>query len=124
MDEKGIKKIFDIKDDRTLRQNRAVHVAFGLLAESLSDAGLDQRKVLKPSVEIPWTPQAVKEQLYRPIMKAMFNFKSTTELDTKQISDVWEVLTRELSKNCGEAAAIPFPSQEQTDEYLKSFKKL
>ena len=56
-------------------------------------------------------------------MKAMFNFDSTTELDTKQISDVWDVLTRELSKSCGEAAAIPFPSEEQTEAYLKSFKK-
>jgi hypothetical protein len=123
MNEQEIKEMLGVKPERTLKQNKAIHLAYRLLADSLNGAGLDQRKVLKPSIQIPWTDRAVKEMLYRPIMQAMFQVKSTTELDTKQISEVWEVLTRELSKTCGEAAYIPFPDETQLENYLKSFKQ-
>lgn len=120
MDEKEIREMFGIKPERTLKQNKALHMAFTLLADELNGAGLDMKKVLK--VDIPWTPKTVKEFLYRPIMKAMLHKESTTELDTKEISDVWEVLTRELAEKKG-IAAIPFPSEETTINYLNSLKQ-
>lgn len=119
MNEEEIREMFGVKPERTKLQNRAMHLAFTLLADELNNAGLDMKKVLK--VDIPWTPKTVKEFLYRPVMRAMLNKESTTELDTKEISDVWEVLTRELAEKKG-VNAIPFPSQEQTKQYLKSFK--
>ena len=63
---------------RTARQNRALHVFLRLLSEALNDAGLDQRKVLKPNFPIPWTTHSTKENLFKPIMKAMFEIVSTT----------------------------------------------
>lgn len=117
--EAEVKKIFGIKPDRTKKQNRAMHLAFTLLAESLNGAGLPMNKVLK--VDIDWTPESVKEYLFRPIMKAMACKDSTTELDTKQISDVWEVLMRNLCEKKG-IEYIPFPSEEDLG-FKKIFNK-
>ena len=74
--------------------------------------GLDQRRVLKPSVSIPWTPIAVKESLFKPIMTAMTQKKSTTELEkTGEIDEVWDTLLRHLGEKFG-VEYIPLPSQE------------
>ena len=69
-----------------------------MLADTLNAAGLDQRKVLKPSVSIPWTQEAAKEQLWRPIQEAMFEKTSTTELSMGEVGRVEEVLVRHLEE--------------------------
>lgn len=94
---------------RTPEQNRALHLFFKILAGHLNAAGLDQRVVLKPGVSIPWTEEAVKEQLWRPIQKAMFNKQSTTELSKlEEIDAIHEVLMRELGQKFG-LEYIDFP---------------
>ena len=92
---------------RTARQNRALHVYLRLLGEALNDAGLDQRKILKPSFPIPWTTPSTKENLFKPIMKAMFDIESTTKLERVQVSQVYDVLNRSFSEKYG--ISIPFP---------------
>ena len=108
---------------RTLKQNNGLHKFCELLAKSLNDAGLDQRKVLKPSISIPWTTIAVKESLWKPIQEAMFNKKSTTELEKNsgEISDVHAVLMRELGKTFG-VEFIPFPSEHEIDQHHTAMK--
>ena len=69
---------------RTDQQNRALHLYFTQLAKILNEAGLDMRKVLKPSINIPWTAKSIKENLWRPIMKIQLGKDSTTELTTKE----------------------------------------
>lgn len=92
---------------RSSRQNNAIHLYCRLAAEDLSSAGLDQRKVLKPSFEIPWTQEAFKQNMFKPVMKAMFNIDSTTKLEKGQVGDVYEVINRELSKQFGVSTAFP-----------------
>ena len=92
---------------RTARQNRALHVYLRLLGEALNDAGLDQRKVLKRNFPIPWTTHSTKENLFKPIMQAMFEIESTTKLERVQVSQVYDVLNRSLSEKYG--ISIPFP---------------
>jgi len=94
---------------RTTAQNAALHVFLKLLAESLNDAGLDQRTVLKPSVSIPWTPESAKEQLWRPIQKALYGSTSTTQLEKlEQVDHTHEVLMRHLAEKFG-VEFIEFP---------------
>jgi hypothetical protein len=95
---------------RTLTQNKAIHKYFELLSEGLNDAGLDMKKVLKPSVDIDWTPDMIKTHLWKPIQDVMFEKKSTTELTTKQVSQVYETLNRHLAQKFG--IAVGFPSNE------------
>jgi hypothetical protein len=99
---------------RTLKQNNALHLWFEFLAAALNDAGLDMRAVLKPGVDIPWTSESVKEQLWRPIQVAMLQKKSTTERERPEVSQVEEVLVRHLVKKFGQFFNPPdFPSIEQ-----------
>jgi len=93
----------------TRQQQKALHVGLKLLSEALNDAGLDQRKVLKPSVSIPWTMQSAKDSLFRPIMTAITLKKSTTELDkVQEIEMIWDTLMRHLGEK-HEIDYIPFP---------------
>ena len=106
---------------RTNQQNKSLHLFLELLSKELNEAGLDMRKVLKPNVDIPWTKENTKEYLWRPIQEALKLKKSTTELTTEEVSQVWEVLNRHLSEKFG--VTVPFPSEEQTKDYLNSLEQ-
>lgn len=97
--------------NRTSQQNRALHKYCAMLSEALNDAGLDARTTLKPEVEIPWTPDMVKELMFKPIMKAMLHKESTTELDTKEVNEVYEVLNRHTAQKLG--VSVEFPREER-----------
>lgn len=99
---------------RTIDQNSALHLYFAHLAEELNDAGLDIRKVLKPEIDIPWTPLLIKEHLWRNLQKVILKKDSTTELTTKDIDKVYEVLNRFLSEKHG--LHVPFPSIETLND--------
>ncbi len=93
---------------RTTQQNKALHKYFELVAEALNNAGLDMRKTLKPSVEIPWTGDTIKNYLWRPIQTEYLGKKSTTELTTKDIDKIYDILNRHLGEKFG--ITEPFPS--------------
>jgi hypothetical protein len=99
------------KPARTRQQNKALHLYYTFLANALNDAGLDMRKTLKPEIEIPWTPETVKEFLWRPIQRAQLQKESTTELTTKELDEVLETLSRHLGEKFG--LSVPFPSIEE-----------
>jgi len=101
-----------MKDNtRTIRQNAALHKYFTMLADELNFAGLEMKKVLKPEVEIMWTAESIKNYLWRPIQYAMTDKISTTELDTKQVNKIYEVLDRHLGEKFG--ISVEFPSEEE-----------
>lgn len=99
------------KKTRTIRQNSAFHKYFSLLANTLNAAGLDMRKVLKESIDIPWSEKTVKDQLWRPIQVAYVDKESTTELETPEVSKVYEVLNKHLGEKFG--IHVPFPSRDE-----------
>lgn len=103
---------------RTDRQNRALHLWLSMLAETLNAAGLDQRTVLKPGVSIPWTPDAAKEQLWRPIQEALVGKHSTTQLEKLEVGEVEEVLTRHLQEKFG-VEIPPWPHFESEEAYIE-----
>lgn len=95
---------------RTIQQNRALHLYFQLVADTLNDAGLDMRTLLKPEVEIPWSGDTVKNYLWRPIMRLQLQKNSTTEMTTKDIDLVFDTMNRHLAKH---GIHEPFPSLEE-----------
>ena len=100
------------KNTRTQPQNKSIHLYAKMLAEKLNDAGLDKQAVygkMKSGYSVPWTMQAVKEDLWHPIQKAMFNVASTAKLDTKQVGEVYQALDRWTAESLG--VTLPFPSR-------------
>lgn len=102
-----------MSEPRTRQQNRALHKLFNLLADNLNEAGLDMRRTLKPEINIDWTGASVKEHLWRPIQKAQLNKRSTTELTTKEIDEVFDTLNRHLADRFG--LHVPFPSIDEVN---------
>jgi len=101
----------EVEGKRTLTQNAALHVFFSLLADELNNAGLDMKRTLKESVEIPWTEKTVKDYLWRPIQEAVTSKHSTTELDRKEdIDKTYDVLMRHLGDKFG--ISVQFPDKD------------
>lgn len=92
---------------RSLTQNAALHLFCQHLADKLNEAGLDQRRTLKPEVEIPWTMESVKENLWRPIQKSVTGIDSTTKPERSQYSAIYEVLNRHLAQRLGISVEWP-----------------
>lgn len=95
---------------RTPPQNRALHLFCRHMSEALNDAGLNVMATLKHDAEIPWNEHLVKELIWRPVQVAMYDKKSTTELNKLEVSDVYEVINRHLAEKHG--IVVPFPSEE------------
>lgn len=111
-----------LRRTRSILQNRSLHLFCEFLANELNNAGYDMKKVLKPEVDISWSKTTVKEYIWRPIQKALTNKRSTTEIDTKEPSEIWEIINRHLGEKLGIEVPL-FPSEEQTKEYLSSYEK-
>lgn len=95
-------QIEEPKGNRTGQQNSALHVDCALIASKLNDAGLDMRKVLKPTYNLPWTLESVKEHIWRPIMKSLYGHSSTRDLKkVQEIDKIHEVIMRELGEKHG-----------------------
>ena len=90
---------------------------FQLLADELNGAGLDMRKVLKPSIAIPWNKASIHDSLWVPIQQAMFEKRSTTELSKTEVGKVEEVLARHLAERFGIEVPV-WPHYENEEEYV------
>jgi hypothetical protein len=92
---------------RTITQNSALHKYCELLAEALNSAGYDVGTTI--TVPVDFTKDTVKEYMFKPIMTALHPDKaSTTELNTKEVNEVYEQLNRLTAEKFG--IGIDFPS--------------
>jgi len=102
---------------RTSQQNNALHLYCEMMATALNDAGLDMRTVLKPEIEIPWTKESVKKQMWTPIQEIMFNKESTTEPSTVEYTQIYDVINRNISEKWGVTVLWPHHSMQGFDDY-------
>ncbi len=103
--------------NRTNQQNKAFRLYIKQLSEIMIEAGFDVRKKLKPGASIDPTPEVILLTMVRPVMYAMFDIEwknpdrpSTTELDTKQIGELYETMNRFTGDRFG--ISMDFPSLE------------
>jgi hypothetical protein len=102
-----------INKQRTNQQSKALWRFFELLADELNLAGLDMRKVLKPTYNIPWTKQSIHDHIWIPIQKAMFGTDSTQYLHKQQqIDKIHQVIMHEMGEKHG-IEYINFPVDEE-----------
>lgn len=106
---------------RTLKQNKAIHLYCSKVAQALSDSGLDMKKVLGQTVDIPWETASTKKWLWKPIQDAQLLKKSTTELNTNEVTKIYETLNRFLGEKFG--VHVPFPSLEEQMYEANSIKR-
>lgn len=98
------------------KQRGSIHVYFEELSNDLLNSGVDFNVMLR-DVTVSPTPKVLKD-VFRFMGEFKFGAKSTEDLTPKQVMEVWEDYNVWLSKY---DVHIPFPSVENTDEYLSSF---
>ena len=102
----------EIMETRTPPQNNGMHLYFQLLATALNDMGLSiHQEFLGKSIEIPFSAEWVKQNIWLPPMKAMFDKTSTAKLERREVSEIYDVLNRFFIDR--HDLYIPFPSHEE-----------
>lgn len=94
---------------RTITQNASLHKYFELISTEMNDAGFSQRQLIgqfKDGFELPVTAPMIKD-IYREVGKAMFKIKSTKDLTTKQIQEVYLVVDKRFAEITGVTVAWP-----------------
>jgi len=100
-----------LSNSRTSKQNRSLHKFFSLVSEQLNDLGLefvyDGLKGLELSTR--YTPDIVKNFVWRPIQIALYEIESTKKINTEQINRITDVIVKFFAER---GVVLEFPSIE------------
>ncbi len=107
----------------TKQQNNAFHKLWELWAEALNEKGITVVEFFKAKFELFFTKELIKEQIWKPIQKTMFNKKSTQTLENKEINDIYDVINKRLGEKW--EIHVPFPEKKllQYDKIIKNYEK-
>jgi len=109
---------------RTNLQNRSLHKYFELLAKALDDAGYDVKTTIREDLDIPWSDVMVKELIWRKVQQVYKKVNSTTKLKREDVSNIYEIVNRELANRTG--VSVPFPNKDnlllEEENYATNFK--
>lgn len=100
---------------RTLTQNSSIHKYCSMLAVALNEAGHYRRKKLFGNhVELPWTMNSIKEDVWHVVQFAMFphaiNEKgepASSKLNTVEVGEVYKVISCHMAIK---GVDVPWPS--------------
>ena len=116
----GMKKITlkSLSDNRTAQQNRALHKFFMLVSDQLNELGLEftYDGLIVESISTMYTPNIVKEFIWRPIQIALFDIQSTKYLDTAKMNKIIDVIIKYFADK---GLGIQFPS---IDSLIKCYE--
>lgn len=87
-----------VRPQRTTNQNSAIHAYCDEVAKVMQARGMDMKTVVKDGVPIEPTMYMVKEYMWRPIQKALTGVESTAKINTMEVNDVYEHLSRLLAE--------------------------
>jgi len=104
-----LKDALKLEEKRTNLQNRSLHLFFTNIADQLNNLGIDCTIEINGLVfTLPYTGIVFKEQLWKPIQKTLYGIESTTDLTTKKINGILEVLAASFSHT---GIQVIFPSK-------------
>jgi hypothetical protein len=101
------------KRNQTRTQQNALHLWAEQWAEMLNAEGHTVRATLRDDWDTIWSKELFKELVIKKLAKAMYGKKSTTQLTSKDIDQIFDVVTKNLS----EYGFVPFPSEEDVKNY-------
>lgn len=108
---------------RTISQNRALHLAFNQVSDLLIEQGIDQRTIVQDleGYSAPVTPEFLK-QVFKTIMYTMYRKTSTSYLTTNEMTTCFDVFAKFLSENYG--VSITWPSEDALyQQYMLDHEK-
>ena len=101
----------DLTEPRSVPQNNSIHLFCSFVAVELNELGMEfQYFGLKGSViSTRYTMLIVKEHFWRLLQIELFGIKSTTKIDTSQINEIVDVLTKFFADK---GVLIEFPCED------------
>ena len=107
-----------VKNTRTSRQNRALHLFFEQVAKELNNLGIPfvYHGLKGQELEMQWTGELFKKFTWAQIQEAMFGTTSTTKLKTDEIDKIFEVINKFFAEK---GITVSFPNH--FDSYLKFY---
>ena len=95
---------------RSVKQNSSLHLWCEQLADALNEKNLDVKTVMEHKKEIPWTKYAVKDYLFKPVLKTLTDQESSADANKIDYIKVYDILNKYLGEKLG--IHIPWPSHE------------
>lgn len=97
---------------RSQLQNNSLHMWLTHVAHALNEKGMDVRQILQMSKrqEIPWTMEAVKQHLWKPVQESYIGEKSTTRASSTDYPAIYDILNKTLIEKLG--IQVPWPCKE------------
>ena len=97
---------------RTTTQNAALHVYCSQLASAFNEMGqtFNYKGISGKEIEIPWTGELVKEHVWKPLQRSIYEDETTTRLTTEKINGILNVLGKWLAEKMG--IYVEWPSLE------------
>ena len=111
--------IDNLPKKRSSQENRALHVLFQNIAYELNRLGLEFtfRGIKGMEIETTYTPEIVKEFIWKPLQNALLSKSSTTELTHSDIQMIFDILCKWFAEN---GIEIVFPSIESLSKNKNS----
>lgn len=98
----------------TRPQQNAIHKYFELVAEALNEAGISRYEyaelVKSRGIELPWTKENVKEDMWKLIQYAKLKKERTRDLNKLEVDDIQREMHNFLATRFG--INVDFPSEE------------
>lgn len=96
---------------------KSMHVYYSQLSEKLNDAGYDFKKFLEVAqykLDVPWTKDLVKNQLWRAVQISQTSKKSTTEITPYEAIQIYEIVNNRVAELTG--VSVEWPCEENRRE--------
>ncbi len=99
------------KEFRTDQQNKGMHKFFAIISEILNSKGHTLTILAKIGFNLSFTPTIIKENVWKPLQKALFGTDSTTRLHKdNEIKEIVDSANEALAEYL--ECYVPFPSRE------------
>lgn len=107
---------------RTNEQNKALHLWLHMKAQQCREAGVTAQMAFAETVELEMSDEMMKV-IWKTIQKALFNKKSTADLDKHgEIDEIYEHMNRFFAKEPFYLDGIDFPHDEDKRKMVERIK--
>ena len=110
------------KKQRTNSQNASLHLLFTQMSDSCVERGIDQKRIIEvmEGYPVPTTPEFIKGR-WKVIQEHMYGTTSTTELESKQIDKIYDVMNLLFSEELGVRCVFPSRDEQAFESLIKDY---
>lgn len=99
LDEGAEVQVKAVPNQRTQKQNRAIHAFLRDLALQLNEAGMYIHVFpWKEGAEVEWKEQDTKSRLWIPLQEVITGKRHTSDLESKEVDRVYQPLAKKIAE--------------------------